>query len=95
MLRLSHPGTKAELIEQLKKTTKLPAVKVLTEADLPNYNIFDVLLPLPGFIVQYPQGELGKLYREMMLADGLDPDDLYRKQSCVAHCGLWPTPSNR
>jgi len=68
-------------IDKLKKTSKLPAVKSLTEADLSSYSIFDVLMPLPGFIVKYPDGDLGKLYKAMMLADGIDPDDLYRKQS--------------
>lgn len=70
-------------VDKLKKTSKLPAVHTLTEADLTNYDIFDVLMPLPGFVVKYPDGELGKLYRDLMLADGLDPEDLFRKQAYV------------
>lgn len=71
-------------LDKLRRDAKLPAVHTLTEADLPNYTVFDVLMPLPGFVVKYPDGEPGKLYREMMVADGLDPDDMYRKQSCVS-----------
>lgn len=68
-------------LDKLRRDAKLLAVHTLTEADLPNYTVFDVLMPLPGFVVKYPDGEPGKLYRELMVADGLDPDDMYRKQS--------------
>ena len=70
-------------MQRLRESSKLPAVKVLTEADLASYSIFDVLLPLPGFAITYPGAELGEIYRSALVRDGLDPDNLYRKQPCV------------
>lgn len=69
-------------VDQLRLSSKVPAVKVLTQEDIASgqYNIFDVLLPLPGFVVGYPEGPLGLLYRQMMISDGLDPDNLHRNQ---------------
>lgn len=55
-------------------------VKVLQEADLDDYSIYDVLMPLPGTDVAYPGGELGELYKEFLRIDGLDPSDFSRKQ---------------
>ncbi|ORX91940.1 tRNA pseudouridine synthase D [Basidiobolus meristosporus CBS 931.73] len=54
------------------------AVKVLTEDDLPQYTIYDVVLPLPGFDVVYPENEIGGKYNELMSQDGLDPRDMRR-----------------
>lgn len=40
----------------------------------------DVILPMPGFSIVYPTGQLGDLYRNIMKSDKLDPENLYRKQ---------------
>ena len=37
------------------ETSSSQEVKVLTEEDLPDYQITDVLLPLPGWNVEYPR----------------------------------------
>jgi tRNA pseudouridine13 synthase len=71
-----------------KKTRKpyvAPRVRTLTEDDLDNYTIFDVIMPLPGTDVAYPGGKLGERYREFLRMDGLDPDNFVRKQrwSCI------------
>ena len=66
--------------DSLKAASKVAKVKVLTEEDLDKYTIHDIVLPLPGYSVTYPTGEIGALYRQMMEADKLDPDDLFRKQ---------------
>lgn len=60
-------------------------VKALTESDLADYTIFDVIMPLPGYDVAYPGGELGERYRAFLKADGLDPDNLVRNQKQVIH----------
>lgn len=70
-------------MQRLRDSSKLPAVKILTEDDLSSYTIFDVLLPLPGFAITYPGAELGEIYRSTLVRDSLDPDNLYRKQPCV------------
>ncbi|KAI5368077.1 Putative pseudouridine synthase, TruD, pseudouridine synthase, catalytic domain superfamily [Septoria linicola] len=46
------------------------------EAESGRYNIFDVVLPLPGFDVVYPKNELGKFYIDFMASEEggkLDP----------------------
>ena len=43
-----------------KKPWEPPQVKTLTEEDLEEYSIFDVLMPLPGKDVAYPGGALGE-----------------------------------
>ena len=84
-MQLTYPADTGPLseIERLRQSSRIRPVKVLTEADLPNYSIFDVVLPLPGFASSYPGGELGELYRSALKRDGLDPDNLYRPQACV------------
>lgn len=72
------------MIDEIRRTSKLPDVKTLeTEEDVARHTVFDVVLPLAGFIVTYPSGALGQLYRDNLMADGLDPDHLYRSPKCV------------
>ncbi|KAK3818582.1 MAG: pseudouridine synthase [Benniella sp.] len=47
--------------------------KVLTDADVDHYTIYDVILPMPGFDVIYPTHAIGDKYKELMAKDGLDP----------------------
>lgn len=64
------------------RLSKVAKVKALDEQDLASgaYSIEDVVMPLPGFAVEYPAGPVGQLYRSLMRDDGLDPDDMFRKQ---------------
>jgi tRNA pseudouridine13 synthase len=52
----------------------------LTEEDAKDYKLTDVVMPLPGWHIEYPGGALGKLYEDMMAADGLDPHKMRRDQ---------------
>lgn len=52
--------------------------KVLTEEDVDQYTIYDVILPLPGFDVIYPTHAIGTKYKELMAKDGLDPHSMKR-----------------
>jgi tRNA pseudouridine13 synthase len=58
-------------------------VKELTEEDLNKYTIFDVVMPLPGFDVEYPGGRIGEMYAEIIKADGMDIHRMKRDQRCV------------
>ena len=58
-------------------------VKQLTEEDLSNYTIFDVILPLAGWNVEYPGGACGEMYEKILRADGLDPNRMKRDQRCA------------
>ena len=45
------------------------------------YNIFDIVLPLPGYDVIYPPNEIGLFYKSFMGSDqrgGLDPHNMHR-----------------
>jgi hypothetical protein len=74
----SHSQSKPQ--KKARKPWVAPQVKILTQADLDRYTIFDVIMPLPGKDVDYPGGALGQKYKEYLLLDGLDPDNLERKQ---------------
>ncbi|ORY77773.1 pseudouridine synthase, partial [Protomyces lactucae-debilis] len=47
--------------------------KLLTEDDLANYTIYDVVLPCPGCDVLYPGHSIKEVYVEVMKQHGLDP----------------------
>ncbi|EIW67793.1 hypothetical protein TREMEDRAFT_32838 [Tremella mesenterica DSM 1558] len=55
-------------------------VKLLTAEELGSYTIFDVVMPLPGWNVEYPSGKIGQLYEDIMKADGLDLHRMRREQ---------------
>lgn len=51
------------------------------EAASGRYTVFDVVLPQPGFDVEYPKNDIGKFYAEFMGSErggGLDPHDMRR-----------------
>ncbi|KAF0455062.1 tRNA pseudouridine synthase D [Gigaspora margarita] len=53
-------------------------VKILKEEDIPNYTIYDVVLPLPGHLVIYPNNNIFEKYKELMWKDHLDPREMKR-----------------
>ena len=53
-------------------------MKILCEEDLKNYSIFDVVLPLPGYSVVYPNNTMFEKYKDLMWKDRLDPRAMKR-----------------
>ncbi|KAK6488374.1 pseudouridylate synthase 7-like protein [Huso huso] len=51
----------------------------LSESEVADYSIHDVVMPLPGFDVIYPTHTIGDGYKEMMEADGLDINNMRHK----------------
>lgn len=52
------------------------------EANSGHYSIFDVVLPMPGFDIIYPENEMSDFYKDFMGSErggGLDPFDMRRK----------------
>ncbi|KAI9711336.1 MAG: hypothetical protein M1820_002323 [Bogoriella megaspora] len=52
------------------------------EAESGAFSIFDIVLPQPGFDVEYPKNAVGDFYKEFMGSErggGLDPYDMRRK----------------
>ncbi|KAK6440742.1 multisubstrate pseudouridine synthase 7 [Oleoguttula sp. CCFEE 5521] len=51
------------------------------EAESGRYDVFDLVLPQPGWDVVYPANEIGEYYKEVMASEiggGLDPHDMRR-----------------
>lgn len=51
------------------------------EVESGKYTIFDVVLPTPGFDVEYPANDIGDFYKEFMASErggGLDPSNMRR-----------------
>jgi tRNA pseudouridine13 synthase len=62
------------------------------EADSGEYGIFDIVLPLPGYDVEYPRNEIGRFYEEFMASkDGgeLDPHNMRRKWKDISLSGSY------
>ena len=62
------------------------------EADSGKYNIFDLVLPQPGFDVEYPTNDIGKFYREFMGSEAggrLDPHNMRRAWRDVSLSGAY------
>ncbi|KAF2492254.1 pseudouridine synthase-like protein TruD/Pus7 [Lophium mytilinum] len=56
------------------------------------YSIFDVVLPLPGFDVEYPPNAIGEFYKDFMKSErggGLDPHDMRRKWRDISLSGSY------
>jgi tRNA pseudouridine13 synthase len=60
------------------------------EAESGKYSIFDVVLPQPGYDVEYPRNAIGAFYKEFMSSErggGLDPHNMRRKWREVSLSG--------
>ncbi|XP_022296061.2 pseudouridylate synthase 7 homolog [Crassostrea virginica] len=62
---------------------------VVTEETLSQYTIQDVLLPLPGFDVLYPENKVGMWYTELLAADGLTVEGLKNPNKQYALTGRY------
>lgn len=54
-------------------------VKVATEEDISSYSIEDIVMPLPGYDIKYPQHVAKVWYEEALLTDGLDINNMRHK----------------
>lgn len=62
------------------------------EVDQNKFTIFDVVLPTPGFDINYPANEeLYSTYRNVMAQDGMDPAEMYRKVREFSFAGSYRT----
>ena len=62
------------------------------EAESGKYNIFDIVLPTPGYDILYPANKLGTFYKEFMASErggGLDPHDMRRPWKCISLSGSY------
>ncbi|CDK25679.1 unnamed protein product [Kuraishia capsulata CBS 1993] len=67
-----------EFQEDIRKDMFIRA-RYLSQADVDSgkYTIYDVVLPTPGFDIKYPETpEMMQVYKDVMAADGLDPENM-------------------
>ncbi|KAK2917611.1 pseudouridylate synthase 7 homolog isoform X2 [Channa argus] len=69
----------------LKGTT----AHVLSAEEAESHSIHDIVMPLPGFDVIYPTHHVGKGYRELLAADGLDIDNMRHKVKDYSLAGAY------
>lgn len=62
------------------------------EAESGKYNIFDIVLPTPGYDIEYPDNDIGDYYKEFMMSErggGLDPGNMRRSQKDFSLSGSY------
>ncbi|RDL32109.1 uncharacterized protein BP5553_09511 [Venustampulla echinocandica] len=62
------------------------------EAESGKYTVYDIVLPTPGFDVEYPLNDIGDFYKEFMGSEaggGLDPAEMRRKQKDFSLSGSY------
>jgi tRNA pseudouridine13 synthase len=62
------------------------------EAASGKFTIFDIVLPLPGFDIEYPANKIGDFYKEFMASERggrLDPANMRRKQKDFSLSGSY------
>lgn len=62
------------------------------EAASGTYSMFDIVLPTPGFDIEYPANEIGDFYKDFMSSErggGLDPADMRRSQKDFSLSGSY------
>ncbi|XP_061679196.1 pseudouridylate synthase 7 homolog isoform X2 [Syngnathoides biaculeatus] len=62
---------------------------ILSEEEAKTHSIHDIVMPLPGFDVIYPSHHVGKGYRDMLSADGLDIDHMRHKVKDYSLAGAY------
>lgn len=67
-----EPARKRQKTGKNAKRQPVPQVMALTESNVDQYSIEDVVLPLPGHSIEYPANEIGAAYRKMITTDGID-----------------------
>ncbi|KAK3609530.1 hypothetical protein CHS0354_007331 [Potamilus streckersoni] len=69
--------TKAADVEMLGHERQIP--EIITDSNISQFDIHDVVLPLPGYDVVYPQNEVCDWYREALAHDNLDIENMRHK----------------
>ncbi|XP_050540711.1 pseudouridylate synthase 7 homolog [Daktulosphaira vitifoliae] len=74
---------------EVEQDDKFPDVTAITEETLENYSIYDVVYPLPGFNVCYPNNKIGQWYTEILAEDGLTSEKLMKKDKLFSLKGTY------
>ncbi|KAI9907539.1 hypothetical protein PsorP6_016537 [Peronosclerospora sorghi] len=83
---VSEDESDARLTKKTKKGSETLANAILvTPENLSQYSIYDVVLPLPGYNVRYPEHSLKERYDELMKKDNVDFFSLERATNSEYH----------
>ena len=80
--RAANPN---DMFERARALTK-------EEAESGSYNIFDIVLPTPGYDIIYPSNEIGNFYEAFMASErggGLNPHDMRRQWKDISLSGSY------
>ena len=91
LLSLFTDASQAGGIVQFISEPSRSTVTVLTEDHIKSgdFTIQDVVLPLPGYDVNYPENNMKVHYRQIMANDDLDIDNMRRKVKDYALSGAY------
>ncbi|TMW60275.1 hypothetical protein Poli38472_000317 [Pythium oligandrum] len=78
----SQPTKKRKMTVAAKSAA---AIVVVTADNMDQYSIYDVVLPLPGYDIKYPENALRARYEEILAADGVDFSTLSRAANSEYH----------
>lgn len=72
-----------------KETIFKKQVRALTEEDINsgNYNLFDVVLPLPGYDITYPNNNISQWYEDILNEYDLSSEKLHHNVKTFALAG--------
>jgi tRNA pseudouridine13 synthase len=76
-----HPGAHDVALSSEDVFQRARAITA-QEAESGKFTIFDIVMPTPGYDIEYPDNDIGDFYKEFMGSErggGLDPADMRRK----------------
>ncbi|XP_063230997.1 pseudouridylate synthase 7 homolog [Bacillus rossius redtenbacheri] len=82
-------GEPAGQVEQECSEVNGLRVSVLTQDSVKDASMSDVVLPLPGYSVKYPENEVARWYEELLKADGLTSATMRQKAKSYSLAGTY------
>ena len=77
--RVQLYGLKTHVGDLVRNKSNPESVVTLNEENISQYNIYDVVLPLPGHSIVYPTEDVGNFYTELLSKDGIDKENFKNK----------------
>ena len=60
-------------------------IRTLSEEEVSNFSFRDILFPLPGTLVMYPENETKSIYNEILQEDGIQASDFHVRKLSINH----------
>ncbi|RKP11202.1 pseudouridine synthase [Thamnocephalis sphaerospora] len=70
---------------------RIRKVELVTAENVQQYQSKDIVLPLPGYDVRYPENDIGDFIAELMHKDGLDPKKMKKNDDFISLPGGYRT----